>query len=287
MMEFFEHYAQVQHLQATALAKHLREAFHQTDCTKDRIKDLGGQKGLQQRVVLAYKTAGLPLLGAPGWPWELAKGQGIVQFQGGNPTPTVALPQVRADLKNMTAKDQSARYAKARLRALQLDKDATDMTDPDTGNAIVDPMYITGPGFVHPYYWAEPALAEGQEYRVVIVLGAQGRESTHFAHPQLNGVAYIIEREKEVAIPREIYDVLMNAVSMVDIPKTNASGAPLPMDWEEELKWKKQRSEHVFVVGDVVTDKKGNIIRWLRRLDGQPIPQPRRYEPEMQQAQAM
>jgi hypothetical protein len=275
----YEHFNELKMTSATTLAKHLREELGQAQYTKEKAKELG-KAGLVDVLVLAYQAAGFPLLGAPGWPWPC------------NPGQTPANQPVPAAPK-MTAKEQSAKFIVARFNQLEL-KDENNrplkmenLPQDQNGKTLIDLMLITGPGFVHPRFWDYPALPAGQEYRVAVVFDPQGKESTQQTHLLLNGRSLIAQRDHIVFIPAEFLEVANNGRGMMD--DGGKLNSELDMNQAgSDLKLRPFRAEHMREIGEGVTDSKGALLRWLRRFDGQPIPEPQAYgaAAPMQQAHA-
>lgn len=264
-MARYEHFNEVKHQSAKGLANHLRTELGLKDYTLEKAKELT-KVGMLDALVEEYKRAGLPLLGAPGYPWPLTPGQ----TPADKPAPAA---------QKMTAKEASAKMAKARLNQL-LDKDIREADlphDPETGKLLIDPMHMTGPGYIHPRFWELPALPRGQEYRVAVIFDPQGKESSQQTHVALNGRALIAQRDQIVFLPAEyISGVVENARGMIDAgPKANQE---LNIDQNgKDLKLRPFRTEYMREVGEAITDSKGALIRWIRRTDGQPIPEPVPY----------
>ncbi|MDE2096900.1 MAG: hypothetical protein KGL39_06595 [Patescibacteria group bacterium] len=270
-MSLFKYYEVIQKMPARALAKHLRDALNMPECTAEFAKEKG-QKEMLELVWRTYKARGIPLVGAPEWPWSVA---------AGHITPEQApAPQAGSG----TARDASASLAKTRLAAaLPLGdahcKAAREMVDPETNQPLIDGMGTTGPGYVHPYYFKHPRLPQGRQYRVAVIFNPQ-ENGQHNTHLGLNGEMILASRETIVAIPRQFLQVAQDAVFKKHQPKVDTNGVPLPMAWGEEMTWQRLRTESFQIIGDVVTDDKGNIIEWLTRFDGQEIPKPTPYRPE-------
>lgn len=268
----FRHYDSMVHLPARAIAKHLREEFGMAECTQEFGKEKG-QKGMVELLWRTYKARGIPLEGSPEWPWPTNAGQ-----------PAAAAPTPGSPRDKMTARDTSARLKAVRLNAALPTGDPTckaarSMTD-EHDQPLIDGMGQTGPGYVDPYYYNYPALPDGQQYRVAVTFFPV-EHGSKFVHLGLNGETILAQREAVVAIPRQyLRGPVGDGIWKKDRPKTDENGVPKPMAWGEEMLWDKYRTETFQLLGDVVTDSKGNILRWLNRMDGQPMPEPTPYKPE-------
>lgn len=283
---YLQHFVETKYLSASAIAKHLREVLGRKEFTAAKAQEEGKEK-LVKHLVAAYREQGLPLDGAPGYPWPTAAGQPGSQ----KPQRAVAqavdvddaeeqTPRVQVPVQGgQTMFDRSKKLADQRIKALQIPDGAEHLVDPETEEPLIDPMKITGPGFVHPYYLTWPILPPNQEYRAMILL--EPRENRgDYGHVVLNGEGVLIRRDTPVALKREHLDVLLGAFANESRAKTNEKGEVIAMAWGEEVRFKRVRTESVQVIGDVVTDSKGNVLRWIQRFDGEPLPQPRRYDPD-------
>jgi hypothetical protein len=235
-----------------SLAKHLREDFGM----KDAVPGLGKEK-LLEMALSAYRARGIKLAGLD------------------EPAPSApAHQQAPAGKPGMTAGDASRALAGQRLAA-------TGLSKADIEQYGINADDVTGPGYVHPYYRDWPALEQDKQYRVAILV--QPRENAGpYASVQHNGRPFLIRRDMEVAIPREVLDLLDDAIMNIDVKPVEGE----PRRGGDMVEMRPQASEYVQVLGDVITDHKGNILEWVYDRRRGRVIEGRRYEPEADQAHA-